>query len=103
MKSSAYTQVLHDEEGEAGHCCGLDDAMDARMVADKLGIPFYVMDLREAFRKAVMDDFVENYKAGRTPNPCVRCNGVLKPACYSSARKPLAPFLPVAGSQQGDP
>ena len=70
---------LHDvEEGEAGHCCGLDDAMDARMVADKLGIPFYVMDLREAFRKAVMDDFAENYKAGRTPNPCVRCNGVLK-------------------------
>ena len=70
---------LHDvEEGEAGHCCGLDDAMDARMVADKLGIPFYVMDLREAFRKAVMDDFAENYRAGRTPNPCVRCNGVLK-------------------------
>jgi len=70
---------LHDvEEGEAGHCCGLDDAMDARMVADKLGIPFYVMDLREAFRRAVMDDFAENYKAGRTPNPCVRCNGVLK-------------------------
>jgi len=70
---------LHDvEEGEAGHCCGLDDAMDARMVADKLGIPFYVMDLREAFRKAVMDDFAANYKAGRTPNPCVRCNGVLK-------------------------
>ena len=70
---------LHDvEEGEAGHCCGLDDAMDARMVADKLGIPFYVMDLREAFRKAVMDDFAANYKAGRTPNPCVGCNGVLK-------------------------
>ena len=70
---------LHDvEEGEAGHCCGLDDALDARMVADKLGIPFYVMDLREAFRKAVMDDFAANYKAGRTPNPCVRCNGVLK-------------------------
>jgi len=70
---------LHDvEEGEAGHCCGLDDAMDARMVADALEIPFYVMDLREAFKKAVMDDFAENYRAGRTPNPCVRCNGVLK-------------------------
>lgn len=70
---------LHDvAEGEAGHCCGLDDAMDARMVADSLGIPFYVMDLREAFRKAVMDDFADNYLAGLTPNPCVRCNGVLK-------------------------
>jgi tRNA-specific 2-thiouridylase len=65
-------------EGSAGHCCGLDDVMDARMVADSLGIPFYVMDLREAFKKAVMDDFAENYLAGRTPNPCVRCNGVLK-------------------------
>lgn len=70
---------LHDvAEGEAGHCCGLDDAMDARMVADTLGIPFYVLDLREAFKKAVMDDFTANYLAGRTPNPCVRCNGVLK-------------------------
>jgi tRNA-specific 2-thiouridylase len=70
---------LHDvAEGAAGHCCGLDDVMDARMVADTLGIPFYVMDLREAFRKAVMDDFADNYLAGLTPNPCVRCNGVLK-------------------------
>ena len=70
---------LHDvEEGQAGHCCGLDDAMDARMVADTLGIPFYVMDLREAFKKAVMADFAESYRAGRTPNPCIRCNGVLK-------------------------
>jgi len=70
---------LHDvQEGESGHCCGLDDVMDARMVADSLGIPFYVMDLREAFRKAVMDDFADNYLAGLTPNPCVRCNGVLK-------------------------
>jgi tRNA-specific 2-thiouridylase len=70
---------LHDVAGgEAGHCCGLDDVTDARMVADSLGIPFYIMDLREAFKKAVMDDFAENYRAGRTPNPCVRCNGVLK-------------------------
>jgi tRNA-specific 2-thiouridylase len=70
---------LHDAVGgQAGHCCGLDDVMDARDVADTLGIPFYVMDLREAFRKAVMDDFADNYLAGRTPNPCVRCNGVLK-------------------------
>ena len=70
---------LHQvQEGEAGHCCGLDDALDARRVADRLGIPFYVLDLTEAFRKAVMDDFAAEYLAGRTPNPCVRCNGVLK-------------------------
>jgi tRNA-specific 2-thiouridylase len=61
-----------------GHCCGLDDALDARRVAERLGIPFYVMDLREAFKRAVMDDLAEAYAAGRTPNPCVQCNGVLK-------------------------
>ncbi|MCB9759319.1 MAG: tRNA 2-thiouridine(34) synthase MnmA [Alphaproteobacteria bacterium] len=70
---------LHDADPDrAGHCCGLDDALDARAVADRLGIPFHVMDLREAFRKAVMDDLVDTYLAGATPNPCVQCNGVLK-------------------------
>ena len=89
---------LHDvEEGEAGHCCGLDDALDARMVADKLGIPFYVMDLREAFRKAVMDDFAANYKAGRTPNPCVRCNGVLKFRVLLQRAKALGASHPATG------
>lgn len=76
---------LHDgpahpsnQAGSDKHCCGLDDALDAREVADRLGIPFYVMDLRQAFRKAVMDDFAKTYLAGATPNPCIRCNGVLK-------------------------
>jgi len=71
---------LHDANpgAEAGTCCGLDDALDARRVADQLGIPFYVMNLREAFQKAVMDDFATNYIRGYTPNPCIHCNGVLK-------------------------
>ncbi|MCB9797949.1 MAG: tRNA 2-thiouridine(34) synthase MnmA, partial [Alphaproteobacteria bacterium] len=70
---------LHDADPDsAGHCCGLDDALDARRVADTLGIAFHVMDLREAFRRAVMDDLTETYVAGATPNPCVQCNGVLK-------------------------
>ncbi len=70
---------LHDAAGaDAGHCCGLDDALDARRVADRLKIPFYVMDLRQAFQEAVMDDLVSQYAAGMTPNPCVQCNGVLK-------------------------
>lgn len=64
--------------GTTGHCCGLDDALDARRVADRLGIPFYVMDLTDAFERAVMDDLADTYLAGRTPNPCVQCNGVLK-------------------------
>jgi len=73
---------LHDTPSTAGgdgkHCCGYDDALDARNVADQLGIPFYVMNLREAFQKAVVDNFVDAYKNGLTPNPCVNCNGVLK-------------------------
>src|SRR5204863_4057983 len=63
---------LHDATGASpGHCCGLDDSLDARKVAADRGFPFYVMDLREAFQKAVMDDFANEYRAGRTPNPCV--------------------------------
>lgn len=62
----------------AGHCCGLDDALDARRVAERLGLPFYVMDLREAFERAVIEEFVAAWRRGETPNPCVRCNGVLK-------------------------
>jgi len=70
---------LHDADPDkAGHCCGLDDALDARRVADSLDIPFHVMDLRDAFRKAVVDDLTRSYLQGLTPNPCVQCNGVLK-------------------------
>ncbi len=59
-------------------CCGYDDSMDARDVCDSLGIPFYHMDLRTAFQKAVKDNFVQTYLKGQTPNPCVQCNGILK-------------------------
>jgi tRNA-uridine 2-sulfurtransferase len=59
-------------------CCTLDDARDARRVADVLGIPFYVWDLAEPFRDRVVDDFVAEYAAGRTPNPCIRCNERVK-------------------------
>ncbi|HEY8339815.1 MAG TPA: tRNA 2-thiouridine(34) synthase MnmA [Egibacteraceae bacterium] len=59
-------------------CCTLDDARDARRVADALGIGFYVWDLSEPFRERVVDDFVAEYAAGRTPNPCVRCNERVK-------------------------
>jgi tRNA-specific 2-thiouridylase len=59
-------------------CCTIEDAMDARRVADKLGIPFYVWDFSERFRDDVIDDFVAEYQAGRTPNPCMRCNEKIK-------------------------
>jgi tRNA-specific 2-thiouridylase len=59
-------------------CCTLDDARDARRVADLLGIPFYVWDLSERFQREVIDDFLDEYRAGRTPNPCIRCNERIK-------------------------
>lgn len=59
-------------------CCTLEDAGDARRVADMLGIPFYVWDLADRFQRDVMDDFVAEYAAGRTPNPCLRCNEKIK-------------------------
>ena len=59
-------------------CCTVEDAHDARRAADVLGIPFYVWDLAERFRADVIDDFVSEYAAGRTPNPCLRCNEKIK-------------------------
>lgn len=59
-------------------CCSLEDSHDARRVADRLGIPFYVWDLSDRFKADVVDDFVAEYAAGRTPNPCLRCNEKIK-------------------------
>ncbi len=59
-------------------CCTLDDARDARRAADVLGIPFYVWDMAEEFHTDVVEDFVAEYAAGRTPNPCLRCNEKIK-------------------------
>jgi tRNA-specific 2-thiouridylase len=59
-------------------CCTLEDARDARRAADVIGIPFYVWDLASRFREEVVEDFVAEYAAGRTPNPCLRCNEKIK-------------------------
>ncbi len=59
-------------------CCTIEDAMDARRAADLLGIPFYVWDFSERFRDDVIEDFIAEYRAGRTPNPCMRCNEKIK-------------------------
>ena len=64
-------------EGARG-CCTLEDAGDARRVAERLGIPFYVWDLAARFQADVVDDFLAEYAAGRTPNPCLRCNERIK-------------------------
>ena len=65
-------------EPTASGCCSLDDFLDARRVAEQLGIPYYVMDFRDAFVDAVVEPFITDYLAGRTPNPCVRCNQFVK-------------------------
>ncbi|MFD7024252.1 tRNA 2-thiouridine(34) synthase MnmA [Promicromonospora sukumoe] len=59
-------------------CCSIEDAGDARRAADVLGIPYYVWDLSERFEDTVVADFLSEYEAGRTPNPCVRCNEHIK-------------------------
>jgi tRNA-specific 2-thiouridylase len=59
-------------------CCTLEDARDARRAADVVGIPFYVWDMAERFDREVVQDFVAEYAAGRTPNPCLRCNEKIK-------------------------
>lgn len=74
MKTFCYSET----EGPRNTCCGLDGIMDARRVADHLGIPHYVFDMEDSFADAVIDDFVDEYVAGRTPNPCVRCNSNTK-------------------------
>ena len=75
MKTFCYS-------GEAAEsrktCCGLEGIRDARLVADRLGIPHYVFDVEEEFTRDVIDDFVAEYGRGRTPNPCVRCNSNTK-------------------------
>ena len=86
LKNSGYDLYgvhlrLHDTESHiqsTKSCCGSIDRRDAKKVCDVLDIPFKILDLRASFKKDVIDPFVSEYKAGRTPNPCVRCNEFLK-------------------------
>ena len=88
-------------EGSAGAtesgCCSLDDFLDARRVAEQLGIPFYVMDFRAEFGRAVVDEFVAEYRRGRTPNPCARCNQFVKFAALWDRARELGAALIATG------
>lgn len=77
MKTYAFDEVGGNIGNETS-CCGLDAINDARMVAAKLGIPHYVLDFTEQFRREVINNFIEEYIHGRTPNPCVICNREIK-------------------------
>jgi tRNA (5-methylaminomethyl-2-thiouridylate)-methyltransferase len=59
-------------------CCTIEDSMDAQRAANLIGIPYYVWDFSERFKLDVVDDFIAEYSAGRTPNPCMRCNEKIK-------------------------
>jgi tRNA-uridine 2-sulfurtransferase len=59
-------------------CCTIEDSMDAQRAASVLGIPYYVWDFSERFKEEVVDEFIAEYEAGRTPNPCMRCNERIK-------------------------
>ena len=85
MKNFCYSEV--PEEHAAAACCSLEAVEDARSVARRLGIAHHVMDFEGPFREAVMDPFVAEYAAGRTPNPCVRCNRFVRfPQLWRKAR-----------------
>jgi len=74
MKTFCYSET--PSHGKT--CCGLDGITDAKRVSAAMGIPHYVFDVEEDFTRDVVDDFVHEYAEGRTPNPCVRCNGHTK-------------------------
>ena len=62
------------ESGKANRCCTPADVDAARAVADQLGIPFYLINVADSFKATVVDYFIDEYTAGRTPNPCLMCN-----------------------------
>jgi len=76
------TMKLYDNDdigiSRSNTCCSLDDVADARRVADKLDMPYYVLDFKDGFREEVIDRFVKAYESGKTPNPCIACNRYMK-------------------------
>ena len=74
-------KLYHNEDAgveQSRTCCSLDDVEDARGVAYKLGMPFYVFNFTDAFRDTVVRKFIESYEKGITPNPCIDCNRYIK-------------------------
>lgn len=68
----------YEASRQSGGCCSLEDIIDAKRVADQLGIPHYVLNFKDLFKEKVVDYFVDEYLCGRTPNPCIACNRYIK-------------------------
>ncbi len=76
------TMKLHDNQSESDRetktCCSLNDVEDARSVAMRLGMKYYVFNFQEDFKEKIIDKFIQSYKEGKTPNPCIDCNRYMK-------------------------
>jgi tRNA-specific 2-thiouridylase len=89
-----WPEQTADEPAREDACCSLSAAEDARRVADLLGIPHYVLNLKDVFARRVIDNFFDEYAVGRTPNPCVRCNQHIKfDALWPKARALDAAYI----------
>lgn len=106
MKEQGYdcvgvTMKLYDNEDinvcNDKTCCSLSDVEDARAVCDRIGIPFYVMNFKDQFKEKVIDKFVDCYRQGCTPNPCIDCNRHLKFAGLYQRAKELECDVIVTG------
>ena len=98
FKCAGCTMRLYENDmiGEEllGTCCSIKDTEDARAVADKLGIPYYIYHYEAEFRDKVIEPFVCSYEKGETPNPCIRCNRYLKfDSLYKKAKELGADYI----------
>ena len=94
FKVIGITMQIWERSREGGSCCGIDNIEDAKKVAYRLGIPHYVLNFRNIFKQKVIANFCEEYREGRTPNPCIRCNQYIKfDALLKKARQLGADYI----------